>query len=150
MLQTYWHSVMRHVLNLTALMLCSVGPTCMVPADLDLCACMWLYPTVQIMSNSGTALLGIGRGAGPDRAEEAIYDAINTPLLQGHAIQVGAHNCLLDGLTLWCLLGAPHVRHSCWHCHVHLCELVTEPLPVYYSGRFRCDLESSSRQSACM
>lgn len=40
-----------------------------------------------IMSNSGTALLGIGRGCGPDRAEEAIYDAINTPLLQGHAIQ---------------------------------------------------------------
>lgn len=40
-----------------------------------------------IMSNSGTALLGIGRGAGPNRAEEAIYDAINTPLLQGHAIQ---------------------------------------------------------------
>lgn len=41
------------------------------------------------MSNSGTALLGIGRGTGPDRAEEAILDAINTPLLQGHAIQVG-------------------------------------------------------------
>lgn len=48
------------------------------------CGCV-----VQIMSNSGTALLGIGRGSGPDRAEEAIYDAINTPLLQGHTIQVG-------------------------------------------------------------
>lgn len=47
---------------------------------------------VQIMSNSGTALLGIGRGAGPNRAEEAIYDAINTPLLQGHAIQV-SYSC---------------------------------------------------------
>lgn len=49
---------------------------------------------VQIMSNSGTALLGIGRGAGPDRAEEAILDAINTPLLQGHAIQVRLHGAL--------------------------------------------------------
>lgn len=52
------------------------------------CFVWWLSFAMQIMSNSGTALLGIGRGAGPDRAEEAIYDAINTPLLQGHAIQV--------------------------------------------------------------
>lgn len=61
---------------------------------------MWLYPA-QIMSNSGTALLGIGRGAGPDRAEEAIYDAINTPLLQGHAIQVGTWVDLLDEFNTW-------------------------------------------------
>lgn len=64
-------------------------------------------PPLQIMSNSGTALLGIGRGAGPDRAEEAIYDAINTPLLQGHAIQVGAQDVCLSAqlasslLVLW-------------------------------------------------
>jgi hypothetical protein len=51
------------------------------------------------MSNSGTALLGIGRGSGPDRAEEAIYDAINTPLLQGHAIQVRDLACMPNGLA---------------------------------------------------
>jgi hypothetical protein len=70
---------------------------------------MWLYPA-QIMSNSGTALLGIGRGAGPDRAEEAIYDAINTPLLQGHAIQVGTWVCLLDEFNTWPLVAAVHMR----------------------------------------
>jgi hypothetical protein len=73
---------------------------------------------MQIMSNSGTALLGIGRGCGPDRAEEAIYDAINTPLLQGHAIQVGAaFSELLSGSSWRGVLRCARRAAAC-ACHV--------------------------------
>jgi cell division protein FtsZ len=36
----------------------------------------------QIMSNAGTALMGIGVGSGENRAEQAIKNAINSPLLE--------------------------------------------------------------------
>jgi cell division protein FtsZ len=35
-----------------------------------------------VMSNSGTAMLGVGCGAGPDRALQAAYAATNAPLIQ--------------------------------------------------------------------
>ncbi len=36
----------------------------------------------RVMSNSGVAIIGIGRGAGEDRAMNAINDAMNSPLLE--------------------------------------------------------------------
>lgn len=36
----------------------------------------------RIMENSGVALIGIGRGSGDDRAEQAIQSAITSPLLE--------------------------------------------------------------------
>lgn len=35
-------------------------------------------------------MLGVGYGSGPDRAEEAAYNAINTPLINNNVIEVGA------------------------------------------------------------
>eukprot|EP00879_Flechtneria_rotunda_P028899 GHRR01031134.1.p1 GENE.GHRR01031134.1~~GHRR01031134.1.p1 ORF type:complete len:434 (+),score=165.99 GHRR01031134.1:498-1799(+) len=35
-----------------------------------------------VMRNSGTAMLGVGSGAGPDRAYQAAYGATNAPLIQ--------------------------------------------------------------------
>lgn len=36
----------------------------------------------SILSNSGTAMLGVGCAAGPDRAEQAAYAAVSAPLIQ--------------------------------------------------------------------
>jgi hypothetical protein len=42
----------------------------------------------QIIQGSGTAMLGVGYGSGPDRAEEAAFNAINTPLINNNVIEV--------------------------------------------------------------
>lgn len=47
-----------------------------------------------VMQNSGTALMGIGRASGPNRAEEAIKMASESPLLNDNNI-AGAKNILL-------------------------------------------------------
>lgn len=47
-----------------------------------------------VMQNSGTALMGIGRASGPNRAEEAIKMAAESPLLNDNNI-AGAKNILL-------------------------------------------------------
>ncbi|MDF1563817.1 MAG: cell division protein FtsZ [Deltaproteobacteria bacterium] len=57
-----------------------------------------------IMSAQGMALMGSGYGIGPDRANEAAYQAINSPLLEEVSIE-GARGILINitagpGLTL--------------------------------------------------
>jgi cell division protein FtsZ len=57
-----------------------------------------------VMSNAGTALLGIGMGAGDDRAVEAAVAAVSSPLLETSV--EGARNILLSitggpSMSLW-------------------------------------------------
>ncbi len=50
-----------------------------------------------IMHNGGLALIGIGEGEGPNKVEEAVDNAINSPLLEGSTIS-GARRLLI---TVW-------------------------------------------------
>ena len=50
-----------------------------------------------IMHNGGLALIGIGEGEGPNKVEEAVESAINSPLLEGSNIS-GARRMLI---TVW-------------------------------------------------
>lgn len=48
-----------------------------------------------VMRDSGVAIMGVGRAAGPDRARQAIDAALNSPLLEDNNIQ-GARHILLN------------------------------------------------------
>lgn len=48
-----------------------------------------------VMTNSGDALMGLAKASGPDRAEKAIKEALNSPLLINNSIEK-AQNVLLN------------------------------------------------------
>jgi cell division protein FtsZ len=48
-----------------------------------------------VMTNSGVAIMGSGQATGPDRAIEAVTNALNSPLLNDNNIQ-GARNILIN------------------------------------------------------